>query len=142
MNKKKLIFRFIMSLILASYFLLVVPSQVVTLVSYFKLKSRVNTLDLEIEALAGSLLSSSEVDSIIKSSGYNIKLCSIMDSIDRSNIKPYNGEELDPGTKVLEYIIDTDDNVPYFLSYLSSYSISYSSIILSDNELVLQIYCS
>lgn len=142
MDKKKLIFRFVISLLLTSYFLLIVPSQVVTVVNYFKLKSQVNTLDLEIEALAGSLLPSSEIDVVMKSSGYNIKLCSIMDSIDRSNVRSYNGEELESGTKILEYIIETKDDVTYLLSYLSGYSISYSSIILSDNELVLQIYCN
>lgn len=143
MDKKKIIIRCLLSIFLFCYFVFVVPGQVITIIKYFHLKGQVNTLDLEIQALAGSLMPAKDIDTVIKNSGYKIKLCSIMDSIDRSSVKSYNGEDVtDGGSKVLEYIIETKDDVSYLLSYLSGYKISYSSIVLSNNEIVLQIYCN
>ena len=142
-KNKKIIVRSLLSVLLFFYFVFVVPNQVITIIKYFQLKGQVNTLDLEIQALAGSLMSAKDVDTVVRNSGYKIKLCSIMDSINKSNVKTYNGEDVSDGTsKVLEYIIETKDDISYLLSYLSGYKISYSSIVLSDSEIVLQIYCN
>lgn len=143
MDKKKVIVRSILSIILFGYFIFIIPGQASTVFKYYKLKNQVNTLDLELQALAGSLLPAKDIDTVIRNSGYKIKLCTIMDSLNSNSASVYNGEELsDDKSKVLEYIIETKDDVNYLLSYLSGYHISYSSIVLSENELVLQIYCS
>lgn len=143
MNKKKLVIRLIISIVFLSYFVAVVPNQVITVVKYYKLKNQVNTLDLELQALAGSLMPAKDIDVVIKNSGYTIKLATITDSIDANSVKAYTGEDVENGTsKILEYVIDTKGDVSYLLSYLSGYHISYSSIVLSGNEMVMQIYCN
>ena len=143
MGKKKIIIRSILSIILVGYSIFIVPGQASTVFRYYKLKNQVNTLNLELQALAGSLLPAKDIDTVIRNSGYKIKLCTIMDSMNTDSVSVYTGEDLsDDKTKVLEYIIETKDDVNYLLSYLSGYHISYSSIVLSENELVLQIYCS
>lgn len=132
-----------MSFVMVIYLIGVFPKHVSVVYNYFMLKSKVSVLDLELKAIAGTLMSAKDIDTVIKNSGFNIKLCTIMESINSNSLRSYNGEELEGNEpRVVEYIIETKDDVNYILSYLSGYNISYSSILLSDQELFLKIYCN
>lgn len=142
MNKKHLV-KAVVSVFAVLYSILVIPNQVVTVLKYYQLKSQISSIDLELQALAGTLMPAKDVDIVVKNSGYKVKLATVMDSVDTSSAKAYNGEELETGkSKILEYIIETKGDVSYLLSYLSGYNISYSTIVLTDEELILQIYCN
>lgn len=139
-SKKKIFIGIIMVL----YTLFILPSHFSIVYKYLSLKSRVHSLDLEIQALAGSLMSASDVDYIIKNSGYEVKLCSVMETVNNNSLRSYNGEDLgDLKPRVLEYILEIkNDDVNYLLSYLSNYDISYSNISVLGEEVFLKIYCN
>lgn len=139
-SKKKIFIGIIMAL----YTLFILPSHFSIVYKYLSLKSRVHSLDLEIQALAGSLMSASDVDYIIKNSGYEVKLCSVMETVNNNSLRSYNGEDLgDLKPRVLEYILEIkNDDVNYLLSYLSNYDISYSNISVLGEEVFLKIYCN
>lgn len=139
-SKKKIFIGIIMVL----YILFILPSHFSIVYKYLSLKSRVHSLDLEIQALAGSLMSASDVDYIIKNSGYEVKLCSVMETVNNNSLRSYNGEDLgDLKPRVLEYILEIkNDDVNYLLSYLSNYDISYSNISVLGEEIFLKIYCN
>ena len=142
MSKKNLV-KTVASVFAIVYSLLVIPGQVSTVLKYHQLKSQISYIDLELQALAGTLMPAKDIDTVVQNSGYKIKLATVMDSVDTSSAKAYNGEELESGkSKILEYIIETKGDVSYLLSYLSGYNISYSTIVLTNEELVLQIYCN
>ena len=89
-------------------------------------------------------MSASDVDYIIKNSGYEVKLCSVMETVNNNSLRSYNGEDLgDLKPRVLEYILEIkNDDVNYLLSYLSNYDISYSNISVLGEEIFLKIYCN
>lgn len=140
---KKLVKKILISSVMVLYTIFILPGHFSTVWKYFSLKNKVHTIDLEIQALAGTLMSAKDIDTVVKNSGYTIKLCSIMESVDNSSLRTYNGEELeDLKPRVLEYIIETKDDVNYLLSYLSNYNISYSNISVLGEEIILKIYCN
>lgn len=139
----KIIFRGIVALVIVGYGLLILPKHIVTIIDYFKLKGQTNNLTLQLKNVNGDLMSAKEVDELVKKSGCTIKLCTVMDSVNNSDVRSYNGEDLkDDGCKILEYIIEPKNDVDKILSFLNNYDFSYSNIALSDEELVLQIYCN
>lgn len=139
-SKKKIFVGIIMVL----YTLFILPNHFSVVYKYLSLKSRVHSLDLEIQALAGSLMSASDIDYIVKNSGYEVKLCSVMETVNNNSLRSYNGEDLgDLKPRVLEYILEIkNDDVNYLLSYLSNYDISYSNISILGEEIFLKIYCN
>lgn len=139
-SKKKIFVGIIMVL----YTLFILPNHFSVVYKYLSLKSRVYSLDLEIQALAGSLMSASDIDYIVKNSGYEVKLCSVMETVNNNSLRSYNGKDLgDLKPRVLEYILEIkNDDVNYLLSYLSNYDISYSNISILGEEIFLKIYCN
>lgn len=139
----KIVFRGIVAIVIVGYGFLILPKHIVTIIDYFKLKGQTNNLTLQLKNVNGDLMSAKEVDELVKKSGCTIKLCTVMDSVNNSDVRSYNGEDLeDNGCKILEYIIEPKNDVDKILSFLNNYDFSYSSIALSDEELVLQIYCN
>lgn len=139
----KIIFRGLVAIVIVGYGFLILPKHIVTIIDYFKLKGQTNNLTLQLKNVNGDLMSAKEVDELVKKSGCTIKLCTVMDSVNNSDVRSYNGEDLeDNGCKILEYIIEPKNDVDQILSFLNNYDFSYSNIALSDEELVLQIYCN
>lgn len=139
----RLVRRILISFVMVVYSVCILPGHFSTVWKYFSLKNKVHTVDLEIQALAGTLMSAKDVDTVVKNSGFSIKLCSIMESVDNTSLRSYNGEDLeDLKPRVLEYIIEIKDDVNYLLSYLSNYNISYANISVLEEEMILKIYCN
>lgn len=139
----RLVRRILISSVMVLYSIFILPGHFSTVWKYFSLKNKVHTVDLEIQALAGTLMSAKDIDTVVKNSGFNIKLCSVMESIDNNSLRSYNGEDLgDLKPRVLEYIIEVKGDVNYLLSYLSNYNISYSNISVLGEEMILKIYCN
>ena len=141
---RKVITRCIIAVVIVGYGLLVLPKHVITVIDYFSLKKQAKEIDTELKNLNGSLKSAREIDALVRNTGCNIKLCTVMDTVDSSNVKAYEGGDLEGDqSKILEYILELNNtNVTNVLSFLGGHSISYSSISLSEDELVLQIYCN
>lgn len=141
---KKAIFRTCSMSILILYMVLLFPTHLNVLLDYFSLKNEKLKLDLEMTVIADSLLSSKDVDTIIKNSKADISLSTVMENGDSSTLRTYDGSELEPsGNRVLEYIIKGDGNNNYLFGYLSSYQLSYSSISINENqEIILRVFSS
>jgi len=141
---KKIIFRTSSMLLIALYMVFFFPTHLRVITDYFSLKKKTDVLFKEMTVLADNLITAKDVDTIIRNSGAEISLSTVMDNGDASSIKPYDGGDLEPSSgRVLEYIISSHDNPSYLFGYLSSYELSYSSISINENkEIVLRIFCS